>query len=161
MQSAELFNEHGLRHFALVFKTGEDPLAGILDFARSHQLTASRFTGIGAFERAVLGYFDYDRKEYRRIPVEQQVEVVSLTGNVARDNDSGAPKLHVHCVLGQSDGHALAGHLMEARVRPTLEVVLIEEPARLARRHDARTGLALLDLTAGTSGGGGTEGRAA
>src|SRR5512135_2554020 len=110
MQSAELFNEHGLRHFALVFKTGEDPVAGILDFARGHQLTASRFTAVGAFERAVLGFYDLDRKDYRRIPVEEQAEVVSLTGTIARGDDSGAPVLHAHCVLGRSDGSAVAGH---------------------------------------------------
>lgn len=160
MQSAELSSENGRRTYALVFKTGEDPLAGILDFARGHQLTASRFTAVGAFERAVLGFFDLDEKDYRRIPVEEQVEVVSLAGNITRGADSGAPMLHIHCVLGRSDGRAVAGHLLEARVRPTLEVVLVEEPARLARRHDARTGLALLDLSAGTGGGEGTADRA-
>ena len=53
---------------------------------------------------------------------------------------------HAHVVLGRSDGSAIGGHLVEAHVRPTLEVVLVETPAHLRKRIDAETGLALIDL---------------
>lgn len=128
--------------YALVFDTGEDPMAGILDFAERQELTAASFQAIGAFRRAVLGFFDFERKDYRRIEVGEQAEVVSLMGNVARKD--GRPKLHIHAVLGRPDGQAMAGHLLEATVRPTLEVVLTEAPAHLARAHDEATGLPLI-----------------
>jgi predicted DNA-binding protein with PD1-like motif len=75
--------------------------------------------------------------------VPEQVEVVSLVGDVALGEDGG-PKVHAHAVLGRSDGSALGGHLLEARVRPTLEVILTELPGHLQRRHDRESGLGLI-----------------
>ncbi|HSK40197.1 MAG TPA: PPC domain-containing DNA-binding protein [Arenibaculum sp.] len=131
------------RSWAVVFATGDDPMAGLLDFARRQNLSAAHLSAIGAFERATLGFFDMERNEYHRIPVEEQAEVVSLTGNVTLKPD-GSANLHVHAVLGRRDGQAVAGHLLEARVRPTLEVMVTETPAHLQRRHDPATGLDLL-----------------
>ncbi len=106
-------------------------------------MAGSHFTAIGAFRDATLAYFDWDRKEYLKNPVREQVEVVSLIGDVALAPD-GAPKVHVHVVLGRRDSTALGGHLMEAHVRPTLEVTLTETPQHLRRQHDPQSGLALI-----------------
>jgi hypothetical protein len=54
---AKLLNENGERVFAVVFDTGEDPMAGLTRFAEEHSLSASGFTAIGAFSETVLGYF--------------------------------------------------------------------------------------------------------
>ncbi|HEY7581477.1 MAG TPA: DUF296 domain-containing protein, partial [Acetobacteraceae bacterium] len=101
-------------------------------------------TAIGAFSDTVLGYFDWQQKQYRRNPVNEQVEVAAFIGDIALTKDDQR-SLHVHLVLGRRDGTALAGHLMEAHVRPTLEVVLTEYPAHLRKRHDPESGLALID----------------
>ena len=108
-------------------------------------LTAAQLSAIGAFARAELAYFDWETKAYQPIRVEEQVEVASMLGDIGTD-ESGAPALHAHLVLGRRDGSAVAGHLVEATVRPTLEVVIIEAPAHLRRRKDPATGLALLRL---------------
>lgn len=141
---ARLLSEAGERSFALVFDTDDEVMAGLLRFARRERLTAARFTGIGAFRRATLGYFDWERKDYRKIPIEEQVEVLTLAGDVARED--GEPRVHAHVVVGKADGTAHGGHLLEARVRPTLEVMLVESPAHLARTYDPTTGLALIRL---------------
>ncbi len=130
--------------FALVFDKGDEPVDELERFARERGLTATSFTGIGAFEEVVLGYFDRERKEYVEIPVREQVEVLSLAGDVALAD--GEPAIHAHVVVGKRDGTALGGHLLRARVWPTLEVVLAESPAELRKRHDPETGLALIDL---------------
>jgi hypothetical protein len=132
------------RTFVLVFETGDTVEEELLEFARSERIEAAHFTAIGAFSDVTLGFFDLDRKDYLRIPVREQVEVVSLTGNIARH--SGAPRVHAHVVVGLRDGTTRGGHLMKARVRPTLEVVLIESPGHLRRRTDRETGLALIDI---------------
>jgi hypothetical protein len=54
------------------------------------------------------------------------------------------PRLHAHVVVGKRDGTAHGGHLLQARVRPTLEVILTESASYLARRHDPESGLALI-----------------
>jgi predicted DNA-binding protein with PD1-like motif len=139
---AKILNDHDERTVALIFETGEDPVAGINRFAEEHNLSACRFTAIGAFSAAVLGYFDWEKKAYERIPVDEQVEVLALVGDIARQD--GKPKIHAHVVLGRRDGSARGGHLLEARVRPTLEVILTQSPAYLDREYDRASGLALI-----------------
>ena len=99
-------------------------------------------TAIGAFSSVKLGYFDWETKAYRTIPVDEQVEVLSLLGDVATKD--GEPAVHAHVVVGRSDGTTRGGHLLEAHVRPTLEVILDESPSHLRKRHDPESGLALI-----------------
>ena len=142
---SKLLNPAPERTYAVVLDTGDEPIGCLTRLAREERLDAARFTAIGAFSDAVLGFFDLERKDYDRIAVNEQVEVVSLVGDVALGPD-GAPKLHAHVVLARRDGSACGGHLIEAHVRPTLEVMLVESPAQLRRRSDPATGLALIDL---------------
>ena len=101
-------------------------------------------TAIGAFRDATLGYFDWEAKEYLKIPVNEQVEVLSLIGDVALKD--GEPKVHAHVVVGRSDGSTRGGHLIEAHVRPTLEVIVTESPVHLHKQVDEESGLALIRL---------------
>jgi len=127
----------------LVLSTGDEAAACLTSFAREQRLHASHFTAIGAFSTATVGYFDWEKKDYRKIPIDAQVEVLSLIGDVSMDK--GQPKVHAHVVLGASDGTAHGGHLLSGLVRPTLEVVLTESPAYLRRTFDRESGLALID----------------
>lgn len=145
MKSKLLHDDNGQKTFAMIFDTGDEAMKLLLNFAREQKLSAAHFTAIGAFERGVIGYFDWQKKEYKKNSIDEQVEVVSLIGDVAR-TEKGEPKVHAHVVLGRSDGAALAGHLIEGHVRPTLEVILVESPAHLVRRHDEESGLALIRL---------------
>jgi predicted DNA-binding protein with PD1-like motif len=140
----QLIHEDDTRTWAVILDPGDEAATCLLDFAKAENLSAAHLTAIGAFERAVLGYFDWSTKQYRRNPVDEQVEVVSLIGDVALKGDQ--PKVHMHAVLGKSDGNALGGHLLEGHVRPTLEVTVTEAPAHLRRRHDPESGLALIHL---------------
>ena len=129
--------------WVVVLDKGDEPVAAIEEFAREHGIGAAGLTGIGAFERVVLGYFDRDRKEYEEIGLDEQVEVLSLVGDVALAD--GEPKLHAHAVVGLRSGDTRGGHLLRASVWPTLELVVTEPPAELRKRHDPETGLALID----------------
>lgn len=144
MESKLLHEQSGQRTFAIVLKTGEEVFSSLSEFARRERISAARLTAIGALSDVELKYFDWDSKTYQKIPVREQVEVASLVGDVAL-SPQGEPALHAHIVLGRRDGSALAGHLGSARVRPTLEVILIESPAHLRKRLDAESGLALIE----------------
>jgi uncharacterized protein len=129
---------------ALVFDQDDEAVAALRKFARDNQVTAAHFTGIGGFSEAVLGYYNWETKKYERIPVREQVEVVSLIGDITLEN--GEPMIHAHAVVGKRDGTTAGGHLLEGRVRPTLEVVLTESPAQLERKYDEASGLALIKM---------------
>lgn len=143
MKVKQLHAADGQRVFAVILETGEAVMECLQRFAEAERLTAAQITGIGAFSEAGLRYFDWERKEYLPIPVKEQVEVASLIGDVAVSPE-GKPALHVHLVLGRRDGTALAGHLAEARVRPTLELIVTESPAHLHKALDPESGLALI-----------------
>ena len=110
---SKLIHEHdGEKTYALIFETGDEAMAGLVDFAGKNKLGAARFTAIGAFRDVVLGYFDWESKQYKKIPVREQVEVLSLIGDVAQQD--GEPKVHAHVVVGRADGSTRGGHLVEA-----------------------------------------------
>jgi predicted DNA-binding protein with PD1-like motif len=143
---SKLIQDGDEKTFAIVFDAGEEVIAGLTRFAKEHRLAGAHLTAIGAFERVTLGFFDSARKDYNRINVREQVELLSLVGNVARDAN-GDPKVHAHVVVGKSDGTAHGGHLLEAYVRPTLEVISVESSGHLRRSMQPEFGIALLDLT--------------
>jgi predicted DNA-binding protein with PD1-like motif len=142
MRSASI-GEHGETH-VLVFDKGDEVMQGLRDFASENQLTAGHFTAIGALSDVTLGFLDPATKEYEPIRIDEQVEALSLVGDISLED--GAPRVHAHAVVGKRDGRAYGGHLLEAHVWPTLEVVLTESPAHLRRRIDRDTGLPLIAL---------------
>ena len=142
---SKLLNAGSERTWALIFDKGDEPVSLITAFAQEQQIRAARLSAIGAFSEVVLGYFAWEKKEYERIPLREQMEVLSMLGDIAL-GEKGEPKLHAHIVLGKRDGTAHGGHLMEGRVRPTLAVMLTESPAALQKVHDRETGLALIRI---------------
>ena len=128
----------------LIFDTGDEVISTLTKFAKERQIAAAHFTAIGAFSDAAIGFYDLQRKDYLKNQIHEQVEVVSLSGDIALDQ--GEPKVHAHVVIGKKDGAAMGGHLLEAHVRPTLELVLHDSGEQLKRKFDPESGLALIDL---------------
>jgi len=143
MQSKLLHESDGQRTFAVIIETGDEVLSSLQEFVRRENIHTATLTAIGALSSAVLNYFNWEKKEYEKIPVREQVEVATLIGDVA-DDPKGRPTLHIHIVLGTRNGSAKAGHLGEGHVRPTLEVIVTESPAHLRKVKDDETGLALI-----------------
>jgi predicted DNA-binding protein with PD1-like motif len=130
------------RTFVVALEMGEEVVSSITGFARDMALASSSVTGIGGFQRVRLGFFDYERSGFRENIIDEQVELLSLVGNIA--DEEGTPHLHAHVVLGRYDATTRGGHLVEAVVRPTMELVIVEHPDHLQRRLDKETGLVLL-----------------
>ena len=145
MKSTLLHSAAGARTFAVIFETGDEVVSGISAFAGEQGLQGSHLTAIGAFSRLVVAYFDWESKSYQKIPIDEQVEVLSFIGDIAVKD--GEASLHAHVVLGKADGTAHGGHLVEGWVRPTLEVIITESPAHLRRVLDPETGLSLIAPT--------------
>ena len=130
--------------YVVVCDPGDEAVSALTQFARSEQLEAAQITAVGAFEHATVGWFDRAARDYRPIRVDEQCELLSLIGDVAAGQDG--PIVHVHAVLGLSDGTTRGGHLLEGRVFPTLEAIVTETPARLRKVMQPDIGIALIDL---------------
>lgn len=131
--------------FVLVFETGDELAGGLSRFAQEQRLSAASFTAIGGLSSVRLAWFSWELKTYEpAVALDEQVELLSLIGNVALKD--GEPMVHAHAVIGRRDGTAHGGHLLEAYIRPTCEVVLTESPAMLHKAVDPESGLALFRL---------------
>lgn len=141
---AKLINDTIVKTYALAFETRDEVIKLLSDFAKQNNLRASQFTGIGAFSEVTLGFFDFEKKNYRKIEIIEQVELLSLIGDITLYNHEH--RIHPHVVVGKSDGTAHGGHLLKAIVHPTLELIINESPGYLQREINAETGLPLIKI---------------
>jgi predicted DNA-binding protein with PD1-like motif len=134
--------DHAPKTFVLVFETGDELAKGLLEFAEQEKLSAASFKAVGALSSLRLGW---ESKKYEpSVTLDEQVELLSLIGDVALKD--GKPVVHAHAVIGKKDGTAHGGHLLEAHIRPTCEVILTESPIHLQKQIDPQSGLALIRL---------------
>jgi uncharacterized protein len=129
----KLADEPGLAIYALIFDAGDEAAAELLRFAKETGVDGASFTGVGAASSAVIGWFDFEARRYDPNRVDEQVEVVSIIGDIAT-LENGTPQVHAHMVLGKRSGDAVGGHLLELHVKPTLEIILTETPTHLRKR---------------------------
>jgi predicted DNA-binding protein with PD1-like motif len=137
-------NAAGEKTYAVVFAKGDEVLSGLTEFAIAENFTAGAFTAIGALQSARFGWFDRERKAFRHILINEQVELVSFIGNVALVN--ATPQIHAHCGVAFCDGQMRGGHLLEAIAWPTLELFFTTWSTPLVKVHDAETDLSLYNL---------------
>jgi predicted DNA-binding protein with PD1-like motif len=142
MQVQLLSENNGRKEYAVIFSKGDEAFSGLSEFAEKFQITSAHFTAIGALRGATLAWFSPERKMYKKIPIEGQVEVASMIGDIALFK--GKPVVHAHMVVGLPDGTTRAGHVLEANVWPTLEVMVTVEANAMRKVLDPETGLALI-----------------
>src|ERR1700693_150325 len=131
--------------FVLVFKTGDELAKGLSTFAEEQKLAGASFKAVGALSSVRLGWYSWESKKYEpSLTLDEQVALLSLIGDIALYQ--GKPAVHAHAVIGRKDGTAHGGHLVEAYIRPTCEVVLTESPAHLQKYFDPESGLVLIGL---------------
>jgi predicted DNA-binding protein with PD1-like motif len=133
------------KQYAVIFYQGDEAFSGLLEFAEKYHVTSAHFTAIGALNGATLGWFDPQRKMYKKIPIKGQHEVIGMSGDIALYQ--GKPVVHTHMVVGSPDGTTHAGHVLEAYVSPTLEVMVTVDPVTMQKRLDPATDLTLIDPT--------------
>lgn len=143
MQVQLLSHEERTTEYAVIFGRGDEAFSGLLEFAEKYHITSAHFTAIGAVNGATLGWFDPQRKMYKKIPIDGQHEVIGMSGDIALYQ--GKPVVHTHMVVGTSDGTTRAGHVLDAYVAPTLEVMVTVDPAAMQKRFDPETDLTLID----------------
>lgn len=140
----QLINNDQQKTFAVILESGEEVMVKIMEFAHQQKISASQFTAIGAFNETIVGFFDFSIRDYKKIPFKEQMEVLTLNGDITFFK--GEYKIHAHVVLGKEDGTAHGGHLLKATVHPTLEIILNESPAYLNREINKESGLALIKI---------------
>jgi predicted DNA-binding protein with PD1-like motif len=140
----KLINNDTQKTYAVILDSGDEVTDCLKTFAREYQLSAAHFTAIGAFKNVTTGFYDFSIKDYRENKMDEQVEVLTLAGDVSLYK--GEPKVHAHVVVGNRNGTAFGGHLLKAVAHPTLEVMITESPAYLKREMDEASGIPLIKI---------------
>ena len=123
---------------------GDRLFDSIISFGESEKIDSAFFSGIGAVEDVVLGYYDLKKKEYMKKEFDGIWELVSLTGNFAKADDG--PIIHAHGVLSDPRSKTIGGHIFGFTTAATVEIYLVPLKAGLERVFDQETGLKLLDI---------------
>ena len=131
------------KQYAVIFYQGDEAFSGLLEFAEKYHVTSAHFTAIGALNGVTLGWFDPQRKMYKKIPIKGQHELIGMSGDIALYQ--GKPVVHTHMVVGGPDGTTQGGHVLEAYASPTVEVMLTVDPVTMQKRFDPATDLTLID----------------
>ena len=122
---------------------GEEVIDNLTRFLQTQGITAGWIEALGALQEAELGYYNLHEKKYYYSTVDW-VEVVSLVGNIALLE--GKPMIHAHIAVGDSDFNLKGGHLKEAIVAATMEVLIHAFNATIERLYDEEIGLNLWEI---------------
>jgi predicted DNA-binding protein with PD1-like motif len=131
--------------YVLRLDPGDEVMETLERFVEREAVRGGYFQAVGAFRRARLRYLNMKTKKYEDNTFDQQLEVISLLGNVAVEPD-GSRKVHMHAAVGDEDGRTYSGHVGEAVVTPTLEVFLTVLDGELRREKSDETGMSALAL---------------
>lgn len=131
--------------YQLRFLTGERLMATLLDFCRAENIGYAAMSGLGAVSAVSLAYFNDLTGEYETHEINEQLEVIGLTGNVTIRE--GQPFAHVHATFGGRDLSVRGGHIMDMTIKPNLEIWLTRSAAEtIERLPDEESGLFLMSL---------------
>lgn len=126
--------------------TGEKLIETLTTFCTEQKIYSGIFQAIGAVAHAEIGYYHLTEKSYQWKELDEDLEIVNMTGNVALVE--GNPFLHIHTILSDAELHCYGGHLKEAKVGATCEIYLTDFQTDISRIYDETTGLKLLDCQA-------------
>jgi len=139
-----LYKKQG-SNFVLRLEQGDDILKTLRDFSDTQKIKAAFFEGIGSLYRAKLGHYDFkDTKTYKYETFDEDLEILTLSGNVSTMNGHALP--HAHITLGRRDFSVIGGHLEEDSLANMVEVNLVGMVGKLEKAKDSSIGLNLMQL---------------
>ncbi|MEP6751092.1 MAG: DUF296 domain-containing protein [Bacteroidota bacterium] len=140
----KLISDNGTtKTYCLVFAAGDEILSGLKEFAIRYNVKSAHFTAIGDAKSAKYGWYDKSKQMFKVMEINNFSEITSLIGDIALYNNN--PVVHGHVNFATEDGTVHGGHLLEAFVSPTLEVMVTIEPETLFKKLAPEFGLVLID----------------
>ncbi|UUX34687.1 PPC domain-containing DNA-binding protein [Fundicoccus culcitae] len=124
---------------------GDRIMENLLDIAKKESIHTASVTGLGAADIVNIAFFETDTKDYRQQQFNEPFEILNLTGFLThKDNE---PHAHLHITLGREDFSVIGGHLMEAQINITCEIVLNIIDIPIDRQHNEEIGIDIFGFT--------------
>jgi predicted DNA-binding protein with PD1-like motif len=129
--------------YALIFAKGDEVMSGLKEFAVKYHVKSAHFNAIGDASSIKFGWYDITRKMFKVMRIDGFAEITSLAGDITLYNNN--PVVHAHISMATEDGLVHGGHLLEAFISPTLQLMMTVEPAPLFKKLDPETGILIID----------------
>ncbi|MFC1887392.1 PPC domain-containing DNA-binding protein [Candidatus Cloacimonadota bacterium] len=139
-----MFYKKGEDYYFLRFEIGEEIVTELQKFCEKEKVKLGFIQAIGAVNKAVVGFFHTGSKKYLSNELKGDHEITSLTGTITEMNDS--PYLHLHISLADEENNVIGGHLNEAYVSVTCEMIITVLKGSVSRFKAEALGINLLDL---------------
>lgn len=133
----------GDKYLIRIFKD-EELFSELESFATQEGLKTGMLKGVGALKDVTLGYYELEKKTYKKAEFKGDYELLSLDGNLSLVD--GKPFFHIHTVLGDQDFSCKGGHLFSAKVAVTTELYFLPFGIAVEREYEEEIGLKLLNL---------------
>jgi uncharacterized protein len=127
----------------LNFAKGEEVMSGLAAFFKEKGIRAGHITGLGAASQITIAYYNIETKTYERKKFVENVEILSLHGNVGAKED-GEIVVHMHGVFGRKDFTVFGGHIFETVISGAGEIHISSLSGQINRAYDEETGLTLM-----------------
>ena len=128
--------------YVLRLDKGEEIIASLLKFCQDRKIKLATVSGIGAIHKAVIGVFMQDSKEYHSHELTGNMEMTSLMGNISQKE--GQVYIHLHINLADEQYHIYGGHLNEAWIGATGELLIDVIDGQVEREFSEEIGLNLM-----------------
>lgn len=123
---------------------GEEIISSVKNICEQEGIQLASISALGAVDHIQVGLYRVEEQAYCPNTFDGDMEMTSLTGNVTLKD--GKVYLHIHADFADEKGHVFGGHLTEAVVSGTCEMFIQVISGKIGRRHDAITGLNILDI---------------
>jgi len=139
-----IYTQLGTDKYVIRLESGDDILQSLRQFATAKRLSAGLLEGIGSLSKVKLGHYDFKTRKYSYQTVEDDLEILNLSGNIASMNSQPIP--HLHVTLGRRDFSVIGGHLDEGSSANMVEIGILKLPGKLVKAKDEEIGLNVLQL---------------
>ena len=124
---------------------GSDLLEEITNICIDENINLARIEALGAVQKACIGYYDQESREYQFVDLDEHLEITSLMGNISLKE--GIPIVHAHITFSDQSGRAYGGHLAPGTIVFACEFLLEAfDGPDFVRRQDEVTGLPLWSM---------------
>ena len=124
------------------FDNGE-LIKSLKDFIDSKKIMSGSIFCLGVLSNPVLGFFNWNSKEYKKIKIDKEVEIVSCYGNLARKKENDELIIHLHSVVSDNNGKTYGGHFFEGQIK--LVEAMVFETDKVTKSFNEDTKLYYLD----------------
>ena len=127
------------QHILVRHDPNDEIVTSLMQVAKEEKIGLAMVQGLGAVKKVVMGVYNVPEQHYKANTLEGAFEMLSLTGTI--DTMAGKPYSHFHIAVGDEQGAAHGGHLNEAIISATAEIIITKLAGSVDRRKSEETGL--------------------